>query len=221
LLLSPTFALEPAWHIYGAPLPAENTTTPIAFDSPGVAQALEFPAAEWLEIPVLGETLRLFSDSWGIGTLLLKYPLPEGRLVLPGRLVCQQCSDAVCELFRTCWPRRSTFEVRFRSTIQETKCGPLRRRRRFDNPRCREARRGRRVIDYWFWNEISIEGTARVRLTDFGLKPPSAAFGAIGARDEMTLHFALPATVRAKLIYPLKLRPNSDASLHRPIWQRT
>jgi hypothetical protein len=90
---------------------------------------------------------------------------------------------------------RSSFPL---DHFQETKCGPLRRRRRFDNPRCREARRGRRVIDYWFWNEISIEGTARVRLTDFGLKPPSAAFGAIGARDEMTLHFALPATVRAE-----------------------
>jgi polyisoprenoid-binding protein YceI len=47
-------------------------------------------------------------------------------------------------------------------------------------------------------NEISIEGTARVRLTDFGLKPPSAAFGAIGTRDDMTLHFALPATLPAE-----------------------
>jgi hypothetical protein len=40
----------------------------------------------------------VYSGSFmGIGTLLLKYPLPEGRLVLPGRLVCQQCSDTVCE----------------------------------------------------------------------------------------------------------------------------
>ena len=47
---------------------------------------------------MLGETLPVFSGSFrGIGTLLLKYPLPEGRLVLPGHLVCQQCSDTVCE----------------------------------------------------------------------------------------------------------------------------
>jgi polyisoprenoid-binding protein YceI len=44
-------------------------------------------------------------------------------------------------------------------------------------------------------NEVSIEGTAVVRLTDFGLKPPSTALGAIGTRDEMALRFVLPATL--------------------------
>jgi polyisoprenoid-binding protein YceI len=41
---------------------------------------------------------------------------------------------------------------------------------------------------------LSIEGTARVRLTDFGLKPPSAALGTVGTRNEMVFHFILPAT---------------------------
>lgn len=36
-------------------------------------------------------------------------------------------------------------------------------------------------------------GTARFRLTDFGLKPPSAALGAIGTKDEVLLRFELPA----------------------------
>jgi hypothetical protein len=93
------FVLQPGWHIYGDPLPAGYTTTSITFDGPGVVkQVLEFPTAKLLDIPMLGETLPVYSGSFmGIGTLLLKYPLPEGRLVLPGRLVCQQCSDTVCE----------------------------------------------------------------------------------------------------------------------------
>ena len=42
-------------------------------------------------------------------------------------------------------------------------------------------------------NEVSIEGLARVRLTDFGLKPPTTALGAIGTRNEMAFHFVLTA----------------------------
>jgi len=93
------FALQPGWHIYGAPLPAGYTTTSITFEGPSVVrQKLELPAAEMLEIPALGETLPVYSGSFqGIGTLLLKHPLPEGRLTLEGRLECQQCSDTVCE----------------------------------------------------------------------------------------------------------------------------
>ena len=41
---------------------------------------------------------------------------------------------------------------------------------------------------------LSIEGTARVRLTDFGLKPPTAALGTIGTKDEMIFHFVLSAS---------------------------
>jgi len=35
------------------------------------------------------------------------------------------------------------------------------------------------------------EGTAKVKLTDFKLKPPSALLGAIGTKDEMTVSFLL------------------------------
>lgn len=38
---------------------------------------------------------------------------------------------------------------------------------------------------------LVIEGVARVRLTDFGLKPPSAGLGTIGTRDEMSLQFTI------------------------------
>ncbi len=93
------FALQPGWHIYGMPLPAGYTTTSVTFESPAIAsQKLELPTAQLLEIPALGETLPVYSGSFrGIGTLLLKFPLPEGRLVLPGRVAFQQCSDTVCE----------------------------------------------------------------------------------------------------------------------------
>jgi hypothetical protein len=51
-----------------------------------------------LELAALKETLPVYSGSFrAIGTLLLKYPLPEGKLVLKGRLEFQQCSDRVCE----------------------------------------------------------------------------------------------------------------------------
>jgi hypothetical protein len=99
------FVLQPGWHIYGAPVPAGYTTTSVTFDSPSVVR-------QKLDLPALGETRRVteprprgsgqtlpvYSGSFrGIGTLLLKYPLPEGRLVLPGRLTYQQCSDTICE----------------------------------------------------------------------------------------------------------------------------
>jgi hypothetical protein len=93
------FALQPGWHIYGMPVPASYTTTSVTFDGPEVVrQTLELPPAEMLDIPALGETLPVYSGSFtGIGTLLLKFPLPDGQLVLRGRLSCQQCSDTVCE----------------------------------------------------------------------------------------------------------------------------
>jgi polyisoprenoid-binding protein YceI len=40
---------------------------------------------------------------------------------------------------------------------------------------------------------LSVDGSAQVRLTDYGLKPPSAAFGTIGTKDEMALSFHLDA----------------------------
>lgn len=40
---------------------------------------------------------------------------------------------------------------------------------------------------------ISVKGTSRVRLTDFKLKPPTAALGTIGTKDEMFFEFRLAA----------------------------
>ena len=93
------FALQPGWHIYGAPLPERYLPTSITFEGPAVAsQKLELPEASRLDFPILGETLPVFSGRFqGIGTLLLKFPLPEGRSALPGRLRFQQCRDTVCE----------------------------------------------------------------------------------------------------------------------------
>lgn len=94
------FALEPGWHVYGAPLPNGYTTTSIIFDGPQIIrQSFTLPEPGLLEIPALGETLPVYSGSFqGIGSLLLKFPIPDGRLVLRGRLGAQLCSDIVCEL---------------------------------------------------------------------------------------------------------------------------
>jgi hypothetical protein len=93
------FALEPGWHVYGASAPEGYTATSIAFDDPRIIrQSFKLPEPELLEIPALGEALPVYSGSFqGIGTLLLKFPLPDGRLALHGRLEVQQCSDVVCE----------------------------------------------------------------------------------------------------------------------------
>jgi AhpC/TSA family/Thiol:disulfide interchange protein DsbD, N-terminal len=93
------FDLQPGWHIYGAPVPVGYTSTSITFENPEVVrQTLELPAPGMLDILALGETLPLYGGSFrSIGTVLLKHPLPEGRLVLQGRLAFQQCSETVCE----------------------------------------------------------------------------------------------------------------------------
>lgn len=43
----------------------------------------------------------------------------------------------------------------------------------------------------------SLAGQAVVRLKDYGLKPPSAALGAIGTKNEMTVEFLLLPSARA------------------------
>jgi hypothetical protein len=46
----------------------------------------------------LKEALPVYGGSFEIlGTLLLKFPFPEGELILPGRLRFQQCSENLCE----------------------------------------------------------------------------------------------------------------------------
>jgi polyisoprenoid-binding protein YceI len=44
--------------------------------------------------------------------------------------------------------------------------------------------------------DLPVEGESRLRLTDFGLKPPTAALGTIGTKNEMSFHFVLTATPR-------------------------
>jgi hypothetical protein len=39
--------------------------------------------------------------------------------------------------------------------------------------------------------DLSIQGSAKLKMTDWGMKPPSAALGAIGTRDEMSVAFVL------------------------------
>lgn len=41
---------------------------------------------------------------------------------------------------------------------------------------------------------VRFDGTASVRLSDYGLKSPSAILGAIGTKNEMMLRFSLVAT---------------------------
>ncbi len=93
------FTLEPGWHVYGASESKAYTATSIVFDDPRIVrQSFELPGAVPLEIPALNETVPVYSGSFqGLGSLLLKFELDAGKIVLPGRLSVQQCSDTVCE----------------------------------------------------------------------------------------------------------------------------
>ena len=93
------FELDPGWHVYGTPLPAAYTATSITFDdSKIVRQSFELPEAPPMKIAALGETLPVYDGSFqGRGSLLLKFPLDAGRIVLSGKLCFQQCSDTTCE----------------------------------------------------------------------------------------------------------------------------
>jgi hypothetical protein len=93
------FTLQPGWHTYGLPLPSRYTPTSIEFEGPAVIrQEITLPKPAMLEFPLLKEVLLVYSGSFQIlGTLLLKFPLPEGQLILPGRLRFQQCSENLCE----------------------------------------------------------------------------------------------------------------------------
>jgi DsbC/DsbD-like thiol-disulfide interchange protein len=93
------FELEPGWHVYGTPLPEAYTATSITFDdSKIVRQSFELPEAPPMKIAALGETLPVYTSSFqGQGSVLLKFPIEAGRIVLSGRVCFQQCSDTVCE----------------------------------------------------------------------------------------------------------------------------
>jgi hypothetical protein len=93
------FKLDPGWHVYGAPLPEAYTAASITFDDPQIiGQSFELPEAQPMKIAALGETLPVYGGSFeGQGSLLLKFPLDAGRIVLEGKFHFQQCSDSVCE----------------------------------------------------------------------------------------------------------------------------
>jgi AhpC/TSA family len=93
------FVLASGWHIYGASLPANYTPTSITFDGAKIArQSFELPPAALMRFAELEETLPVYSGTFqGTGSLLLKYPLEDGPVVLPGRVRLQQCGDTTCE----------------------------------------------------------------------------------------------------------------------------
>ena len=93
------FTLQPGWHVYGSPLPQAYTATSVAFEDPKIIrQSFELPPAAPMQLAALGETIPVYTGSFrGVGTLLLKFPLDEGKIVLAGRVRYQQCSDTVCE----------------------------------------------------------------------------------------------------------------------------
>jgi hypothetical protein len=102
------FKVDPGWHVYGTPLPGAYTATSVAFDDSAIArQSFELPEAQPMKISALDETLPVYSGSFqGLGSLLLKFPLPAGRTMLRGKLRFQQCSDTVCEA-----PETASFEL--------------------------------------------------------------------------------------------------------------
>lgn len=93
------FALEPGWHVYGSPLLEHYTATSVEFDDPKIMhQNFQLPPATPIRIAGLRETLPVYSGAFqGSGSLLLKYPLDDGRISLSGYVRFQQCSDTVCE----------------------------------------------------------------------------------------------------------------------------
>jgi hypothetical protein len=93
------FKLEPGWHVYGTPLPNAYTATSIVFEDPTIVrQCFALPEAQPMEIAALCEILPVYDGSFqGQGSLLLKFPLEAGRIVLSGKLRFQQCSNAICE----------------------------------------------------------------------------------------------------------------------------
>jgi AhpC/TSA family len=96
---SAKFTLAPGWHVYGAPLPANYTPTSVVFDDAKIArQSFELPPAALMEFAEPPETLPVYSGAFqGLGSLLLKYPLEDGQIVLSGHVRFQRCGDTTCE----------------------------------------------------------------------------------------------------------------------------
>jgi Disulphide bond corrector protein DsbC len=106
--------LEPGWHIYGKPLPANYQAVDLILESPLIGeQSLELPAPQPMLLPALGETLPVYGGGLKAhGKVGIKWsppmPLPflkglgekiePGLYEIAGTLRFQTCSDDVCEM---------------------------------------------------------------------------------------------------------------------------
>jgi len=105
--------LEPGWHIYGKPLPANYQAVSLILESPLIGdQSLELPDPQPLLLPALGETLPVYGGGFKAhGKVAIKWspPMPApfmkglgekiepGLYEIAGTLRFQACSDDVCE----------------------------------------------------------------------------------------------------------------------------
>jgi Disulphide bond corrector protein DsbC/AhpC/TSA family len=105
--------LEPGWHIYGKPLPANYQAVDLILESPLIGeQSLELPAPQPLLLRALGETLPVYGGGFKAhGKVSIKWspPMPApflkglgekiepGIYEIAGTLRFQSCSDDVCE----------------------------------------------------------------------------------------------------------------------------
>jgi len=105
--------LNPGWHVYGTPLPANYQALELGFDSPLVEElSLTLPAPTPVVLEAVGETLPVYTgDMQALGTLRIKWspPMPApflealgkridpGQYRITGTLRFQACSAEVCE----------------------------------------------------------------------------------------------------------------------------
>jgi Disulphide bond corrector protein DsbC len=105
--------LEPGWHIYGKPLPANYQAVDMILESPLIGeQSLELPTPQPMLLEALGETLPVYGGALKAqGKVGIKWspPMPApfleplGKKIEPGlyeiagTLRFQACSDDVCE----------------------------------------------------------------------------------------------------------------------------
>jgi AhpC/TSA family len=109
--------LEPAWHIYGEPLPKNYQPTLLQFEGPLVGEySLAMPPAKPVLLKALGETLPVYEgEIRALGKLAIRWsppmpakfleplgpPIEPGLHHLDGVFRFQACSDQVCEMPET------------------------------------------------------------------------------------------------------------------------
>jgi DsbC/DsbD-like thiol-disulfide interchange protein len=105
------FVVAPGWHVYGKPLPEEYTPTTVTFDNELVSrQNLDFPTPATVKFEVLGESLRVYQDSFkAVGYILLRQKLLPGEQRLRGTVSFQECNDRLCKM-----PEQVRFDIPLR-----------------------------------------------------------------------------------------------------------